>query len=51
MDEDRCPGLVRIYDDHWGSYTNRCDLPTGHEGEHSVELTATEPRAYMRWSS
>lgn len=27
----------------WAGYVNICDLPTGHEGVHSMEQSGTEP--------
>lgn len=46
----RCKATVLVGDMH-GNYTDRCELPVGHDGDHSSTLDACEPIAYRRWSA
>ena len=47
----RCAAVVLLHDDRYGTVRDQCELPAGHAGEHSIEYTATEPVAHLRWST
>jgi hypothetical protein len=49
-DQRRCRAEVKVYDDHWGAYTNRCLLQMDHDGHHRNPMNACEPVAYLAWA-
>lgn len=46
---EQCPATVKIPDDHWGVFTDQCELPPGHQGDHRAMRTACTPVAYLGW--
>lgn len=47
---ETCTATVLVHDDRWGGWTNRCELPAGHQGPHQHALTACDPVAFMVWT-
>lgn len=45
-----CLGTIVIHDDRMGGWTDYCQLPAAHDGEHGVAYNACEPKAWLRWS-
>lgn len=49
-DSERCEARVLQRDDRWGGFLDRCDLASGHDGEHRTARTACEPVAALVWT-
>lgn len=49
MTEPQCLATIRIPDDRWGTFTDRCRLLEGHAGDHRTPRTACIPEGYLAW--
>lgn len=45
----QCEATIDQKDDHWGTFTDRCDRPKGHRSEHRSLRTACEPLGWLAW--
>ena len=47
--EPQCLATIEVFDDRWGSFTDRCRLVEGHAGDHRSPRTACVPEGYLGW--
>lgn len=44
-----CPATIDVHDQHYGTITDKCVLPAGHQGEHRAPRTACDPPGWLVW--